>query len=1329
MKKVKKLGKKILSLGIAAVMIIGLMAQTAVPVFARLDTINTEAALRTAINNAVYGDTIKLDGDIELATTLDIPNKSLVFDLNGKTLSSTDRLINIPQNASLEIKDTSEEAQGKVYLKSAMSNNAIVDYGVLAISSGTIISDCDNISVIRGTASSIININGGAVKSEGKFGTGIDNYGLLNVLGGVISGDKTAIPNNGVVNIVGGTVSGEYYGVYNYSGDGPVNIRGGAIGIVCEKVINIQGNTSVEIILNKLTSGKVTITGRLTGSDNSIVLNAQGLTLPAGTVVAKAINADNAVLSKFTLTNLDGKRLAKDGANIVVEDIPAPDTIIPKSISINTTAPIKGCGIDSSSSSITDAFADVKWSSDNGNTWAVASGIFAPATVYKTKYIYTANSGYGFDNTMATGDVVVVNGRGKVDYATVSTVSKNNDTLTVQVTWERTGTVISASVEPGTSTGKLKAIVTSSPTDHFAIRINSKSGVYSIGKAVPSEAKLYQPGDDIDVIASGTMCLPVMDESPYLCIYDVDRDGKVMGTYEKRIKSSEVNLSSPFSKGDGTVGNPYQIETTDQLKYMGLFSFNSMTSKPNNFILNKDIDLGVAPYNTGEGWAPIPFAGNLNGNGKTIKNLMVNMANVEDEYGVGLFSVVMNGSVKNLAIANANVTGGGVAGILAANVSFEHIEKVYVSGTVTGKYYVGGLVGRQVDAGKTILDCYSLANVNGSGAVGGLVGAVIISAVKTSYATGKVSIINPTEEREKITNILYKTLHGGLVGFALEDKDEDYKNTFENNYYDKETTGQVDLTGALPKGTMEMKDKTTFTGFDFNTVWGINSSINGGYPYLQGLVPSKEQTVPAGLVVTAPTSPTSNDGKIEGTKAGMEYKLSSASTWTAITGTSVTGLAAGSYQVRYAEKSGYNAGAIITITIPAYVAPTPSPKPTPGGGGSSSGGSSGDRTTPTTPTTPTTSTPSGNQSNTNNVGQIIKDQQQDTGAPTTSLNTTTEEFKSSVFTAEELSKIGSGENAKVILKVTDIGSTVSEADKNLITKSMPENATVMFVDLSLYKKIGNGEETKITETKNKISISIEVPEALRNADITKSRTYHIVRIHDGVVSTIEGTYDPNTHLFTFETDRFSTYALTYKETNVDGDGDSDLSVTNDFKTLCLTATAAKSSQKLSYTKVKGAAGYFIYGAPCGVKNQLVKLADVTGKTTSYNHKGLRKGIYYKYLVQAYKIVDGKKVAITTSKVIHVVTIGTAYGNPAKVTSKVSTIVLKVGNSKQISAKVNLLKGKKMENHTKQLRYETTNEKVATVSENGKIKAIGKGTCYIYVYAENGVYKKIKITVK
>lgn len=47
-----------------------------------------------------------------------------------------------------------------------------------------------------------------------------------------------------------------------------------------------------------------------------------------------------------------------------------------------------------------------------------------------------------------------------------------------------------------------------------------------------------------------------------------------------------------------------------------------------------------------------------------------------------------------------------------------------------------------------------------------------------------------------------------------------------------------------------------------------------------------------------------------------------------------------------------------------------------------------------------------------------------------------------------------------------------------------------------------------------------------------------------------------------------------------------------------------------------------------------------------------------------------------------------------------------------------------------LRYESSNTEVVKVSSKGKITAKSKGSCYVYVYvyAQNGAYKRIIVTV-
>ena len=182
----------------------------------------------------------------------------------------------------------------------------------------------------------------------------------------------------------------------------------------------------------------------------------------------------------------------------------------------------------------------------------------------------------------------------------------------------------------------------------------------------------------------------------------------------------------------------------------------------------------------------------------------------------------------------------------------------------------------------------------------------------------------------------------------------------------------------------------------------------------------------------------------------------------------------------------------------------------------------------------------------------------------------------------------------------------------------------------------------------------------------------------------------------------------------------------------------KTSVTLQWNIIKDADGYFVYGNRCntGTKSyKYRKLATITGGDIStWTQKDLKKGTYYKYVVKAYRLVNGKKVVTDTSISVHAVTGGGKYGNAKAVSvtqignkKNVSKITLKMGKTAQIKAK-EVKKDKKIARHRK-LCYESSNTKVATVTPDGLIRATGKGTCTIWVYAQNGVYKALKITVK
>ncbi len=180
-------------------------------------------------------------------------------------------------------------------------------------------------------------------------------------------------------------------------------------------------------------------------------------------------------------------------------------------------------------------------------------------------------------------------------------------------------------------------------------------------------------------------------------------------------------------------------------------------------------------------------------------------------------------------------------------------------------------------------------------------------------------------------------------------------------------------------------------------------------------------------------------------------------------------------------------------------------------------------------------------------------------------------------------------------------------------------------------------------------------------------------------------------------------------------------------------TSKATNNKIQWSKVKDADGYVVFGNKCNSKGkkyafEVLSIID-NNNTTSYTHTGLAKATYYKYLVQAYKMVDGKAQIISTSKTIHAATKSTKYANVSKLKlNKTNVTLQKKGKTFKVTAKVTKTTGKKLVNHRK-VCFESSNPKVATVSSKGVIKAKKKGTCTIYVYAQNGVCQTVKVKVK
>ena len=187
---------------------------------------------------------------------------------------------------------------------------------------------------------------------------------------------------------------------------------------------------------------------------------------------------------------------------------------------------------------------------------------------------------------------------------------------------------------------------------------------------------------------------------------------------------------------------------------------------------------------------------------------------------------------------------------------------------------------------------------------------------------------------------------------------------------------------------------------------------------------------------------------------------------------------------------------------------------------------------------------------------------------------------------------------------------------------------------------------------------------------------------------------------------------------------------------------------LKWKKAKNTVKYVVYGAKSG-KDKFVQITETKG--TAYNVKkvntALNKKSYYKFIVVA---VDQKNNVVSSSKIVHVATKGSKkcanckklivkskVNKKGKVTKKykaVSAIKLRAGSgNKKLKKKAKLKVKEKAPKKSKirkymKPRFESSNEKIVKVSKTGVVKAVKKGKAVVYVFAQNGVSKAIKVKV-
>ena len=152
------------------------------------------------------------------------------------------------------------------------------------------------------------------------------------------------------------------------------------------------------------------------------------------------------------------------------------------------------------------------------------------------------------------------------------------------------------------------------------------------------------------------------------------------------------------------------------------------------------------------------------------------------------------------------------------------------------------------------------------------------------------------------------------------------------------------------------------------------------------------------------------------------------------------------------------------------------------------------------------------------------------GVPAINIASATDQLLNLAKLSEDENRaVKAGNKTQFVLSAS--GMTPTKEEIALIQSVLGNNVIGQYLNLNLTLKISGRADRQITDLSAPMYIAITIPQNLVNHDSSIERIYRIVRIHDGVATLIDGTYDAATNQFTFATDGFSTYALVYEDVN------------------------------------------------------------------------------------------------------------------------------------------------------------------------------------------------------
>lgn len=287
---------------------------------------------------------------------------------------------------------------------------------------------------------------------------------------------------------------------------------------------------------------------------------------------------------------------------------------------------------------------------------------------------------------------------------------------------------------------------------------------------------------------------------------------------------TDVTLGSGIEAVDGI----YQISTADELTF-----FAQLVNLGNNSIngkLTTNINLEGSEESQ---WRPIgddsnAYAGTFDGGGFEVSGLYIDSASSYQ----GLFGATNGATIANIGVSGTISGKENVGGIVGYSTNTSKVSNCYSDVDITAGKNVGGIVGWNE---ATVENCYNKGSIGGMQIIGGIVGYNYISnyafsvTVENCYNVGKVHYSYYYDSSYSSSS----SSRCGVVGSNASGS------TTTNSYYDSSIEGTTSVVIFGTGDTTNVSGMTTdeMTNGTFAATLGDaftedTNDINGGYPIL-----------------------------------------------------------------------------------------------------------------------------------------------------------------------------------------------------------------------------------------------------------------------------------------------------------------------------------------------------------------------------------------------------------------------------------------------------------------------------------------------------------------